>query len=229
MNYYFLLEDSKSFIKVLPSWLEHMQFHCTRTSDIQNIVENNYILQSGHGVTQLVTKVLFDTIDTILKSPQRIDKLVVILDAETLTKQERIDQVWNKISKKYGAKKFDFEIIILVCDHCFESWLLGKPGLYPASVDESSPFYPYYVHYNIEKDDPEKMLVPNGCNDTIAKYHFHYLHEVLLHNKIRFNKKKPDFVKNSDYFHGLCSRAHTTKHIESFKEFVDFILAQQNG
>lgn len=37
-----------------------------RVADIQEVEENNYILQSGQGVTQLVTKVLFDTIDTIL-------------------------------------------------------------------------------------------------------------------------------------------------------------------
>lgn len=84
MNFYFLLEDEKSFLKVLPQWLEYMDFGYSRVADIQEVKENNYILQSGHGVTQLVTKVLFDTLDTILLNPGKIDKLVIILDAEEL-------------------------------------------------------------------------------------------------------------------------------------------------
>ena len=81
MNFYFLLEDEKSFLKVLPNWLEYMGVDYKRVADIQEVEENNYILQSGQGVTQLVTKVLFDTIDTILLNPGKIDKLIVILDA----------------------------------------------------------------------------------------------------------------------------------------------------
>ena len=52
MNYYFLLEDEKSFLKVLPSWLEHMGFGYERVADIQGVKENTYVLQSGQGVTQ---------------------------------------------------------------------------------------------------------------------------------------------------------------------------------
>ena len=73
MNYYFLLEDEKSFLKVLPLWLEYMNFGIKRVPDIQEVQENNYVLQSGQGVTQLVTKALFDTIDTILLNPGKID------------------------------------------------------------------------------------------------------------------------------------------------------------
>ena len=51
MNYYFLLEDEKSFLKVLPLWLEYMNFGIKRVPDIQEVQENNYVLQSGQGVT----------------------------------------------------------------------------------------------------------------------------------------------------------------------------------
>lgn len=47
MNFYFLLEDEKSFLKVLPKWLEYIDFGYKRVADIQEIQENNYILQSG--------------------------------------------------------------------------------------------------------------------------------------------------------------------------------------
>lgn len=87
MNYYFLLEDSKSFIKILPKWLEYLDFGCTRVLNINHVSENNYVLQSGQGVVQLVTHALFNTIDLIEQYPDKIDKLIVVLDAENETRR----------------------------------------------------------------------------------------------------------------------------------------------
>ena len=114
MNYYFLLEDEKSFLKVLPSWLEHMGFGYERVADIQGVKENTYVLQSGQGVTQLITKVLFDTIDTILMNPGKIDKLVIILDAEELEIEQRKKEVNEQIKNHYQGRQLDFEIVIWV-------------------------------------------------------------------------------------------------------------------
>ena len=113
MNFYFLLEDEKSFLKVLPLWLEYMNFDCRRVADIQEVQENNYVLQSGQGVTQLVTKVLFDTIDTILLNPDKIDKLVIILDAEELEAEDRKQLVNEQINKHYEREKINFDICLL--------------------------------------------------------------------------------------------------------------------
>ena len=188
MNLYFLLEDEKSFLKVLPLWLKYMNFGCSRVADIQNVQENNYILQSGQGVTQLITKVLFDTIDTILLNPGKIDKLVVILDAE-----DRKERVNTQISEHYDTEVINFDIVVLVCNRCFETWLLGCLGLYPKSkVDKASDFYPYYSNYNIEDN-----------KDTIAKYHFHYLHELLRFKKIRYSKNKTRNIATESYFNGI--------------------------
>ncbi|MCI9052847.1 MAG: hypothetical protein HFI05_13210 [Lachnospiraceae bacterium] len=103
MNYYFLLEDEKSFIKVLPEWLKHLNFTCKRVPDIKFVEDKNYVLQSGQGVTQLITKVLFETIDTINENPKTIDKLVIILDAEEETVEERKQQVFSKIINMMSA------------------------------------------------------------------------------------------------------------------------------
>lgn len=120
MNFYFLLEDEKSFLKVLPKWLEYIDFGYKRVADIQEIQENNYILQSGQGVTQLVTKALLDTMDTIILNPGKIDKLVVILDAEEMEVDKRKQEVIDKINNHYNNRKMEFDIIILVCNRCFE-------------------------------------------------------------------------------------------------------------
>ncbi len=224
MNFYFLLEDEKSFLKVLLQWLEYMDFGYSRVADIQEVKENNYILQSGHGVTQLVTKVLFDTLDTILLNPGKIDKLVIILDAEELESEERKQKVNEQIREYWNIEKIDFHIEVLVCNHCFETWLLGCCGLYPEErVNEKSDFYQYYMDYNIEESDPEEMKPPEGNGDTIAKYHFHYLHELLRYNKIRYSKNRPQNVATEKYFRGIVDRIMNTEHLKSFKNFYDFV------
>lgn len=227
MNYYFLLEDEKSFMKVLPSWLEHMQFNCTRVADIKEVVENNYVLQSGKGVTRLITKALFDTIDTIVCNPKKIDKLIVIIDTENETEEIRKKQIFEKIEEAYDINSFEFEILIFVCNHCFESWLLGAQGIYPnGEVDKESDFYPYYSYYDISQNDPEKMMVPENVNETIAKYHFHYLCELFRYQRIRYTKSKPNAVMNEEYFNAIKKRNIETLHVKSFGDFVNFICEQ---
>ncbi len=223
MNLYFLLEDEKSFLKVLPLWFEYVQLGYTRVADIHDVKENNYVLQSGQGVTQLVTKVLFDTIDTICQNPGKIDKLIVILDTEELEPDERRQQVYGKIQERYGEQEFEFDIIVLVCNHCFETWLLGYRGLYPKEIDESDDFFEYYKNYNIEEEDPENMLPPDSVNETIAKYHFHYLHELLRHNKIRYSKNQPKNIATKKYFDNIVERTDATRHLGSFKDFYEFL------
>lgn len=226
MNYYFLLEDEKSFLKVLPDWLKHLGFKCTRVPDITFVSEDTYILQSGQGVTQLVTKVLFETIETIKTSQNRIDKLIVIVDSESMSVGQRKNEVINKIKEKYNMAELSFEIIIIVCNHCFESWLLGKKGLYPKRVDLSSSFYPHYNHYNIELCDPELMQPPSWTDDNIAQYHFHYFHDLMLYKRMKYTKKKPKIVATQDYLGGLCKRIENTEHISSFKNFIDFMKSE---
>lgn len=225
MNFYFLLEDEKPFLKVLPSWLEYMDFRFKRVADIKDIQENNYVLQSGQGVTQLVTKALFDTIDTILLNPGKIDELVVILDAEEWEVDSREQQVMEQINKHYEMDKLNFDIKVFVCNHCFETWLLGCCGLYPKEeIAQTSDFYSYYKHYNVEECDPEEMKPPQENSDTIAKYHFHYLHELLRHKRIRYSKNNPKNVATKKYFEGIVERINTTEHLISFKKFYNFVL-----
>lgn len=223
MNYYFLLEDSQSFIKVLPEWLKYMNFGCTRVVDIQSVEKNNYVMQSGQGIVQLITKALFDTINTIKQNPGKIDYLVVILDSEDLCVQERKEQVIKKIEKEYPNEQFDFKIKIFVCNHCFETWLLGANGIYPdEAVEKNSYFYPYYKHYDISKDDPEDMTVPDELEETTAKYHFHYLHELFRYKKIRYRKSNINHVKTEEYFRLIVERIQTTSHVRSFNDFFSF-------
>lgn len=222
MNYYFLLEDEKSFIKVLPDWLRYMGFLNTRVPDIKEVTADCYIMQSGQGVTQLITRVLYQTIDTIADNPGVIDELVILLDSEQYNLSYRKEQVENIIEKyvvQKGLKK-SFSYKVFVCNHCFETWLLGNRKMYPLKCPKSEEeFFKYYVHYDVSRDDPENMEVPEGVNETIASYHFHYLHEMCRYKKIRYSKKNPKNMATKEYFNEMVGRVRETSHLGSFREF----------
>ncbi len=223
MNYYFLLEDEKSFIKVLPEWLKYMEIQNTRVQDITYVQENNYVMQSGQGVTQLITKVLFQTIDTILLNPGVIDELVVILDSEEYNEQQRKNQVEEIIEQYLQDQncKVDFSYRVFVCNHCFETWLLGNGSLYP-DIRPDGDFQQYYDEYNIKENDPELMSVPEDVDETIAVYHFHYLHEMCRYNRVRYSKKKPMEMAKKSYFDALVSRISSSNHLHSFARFYNY-------
>lgn len=120
--------------------------------------------------------------------------------------------------------------MVLVVNHCFETWLLGRVDLYPKEpVDEGSFFYPYYSYYNVERKDPEDMSVPEELDDSIATYHYHYLHDMLRYKKIRYCKSRPRNVGTIDYFNGLLQRINDTVHLQSFREFYDFIQNEKTN
>lgn len=73
------------------------------------------------------------------------------------------------------------------------------------------------------------MIPPENNKDTIAKYHFHYLHELLRYKKIRYSKNRPQNVATDSYFKGIVERINTTDHLKTFKEFYDFISEVSRG
>lgn len=145
--------------------------------------------------TQLITRVLFQTIDTIVQNSGKVDELIVILDSEQYDEAYRKNQVNSLIEEYIEDKKYqiDFTYKIFVCNHCFETWLLGNRVLFPEERPDGD-FQTYYDSYNIKDNDPEMMPVPQDVQETIAKYHFHYLHEMCRYNKIRYSKNKPMFI-----------------------------------
>lgn len=227
MNYYFLLEDEKSFIKVLPKWLIYIGFKNIRVADIKEVTENCYVMQSGQGVTQLITRALYQTIDTILENKGKIDELVVILDSEQYDVEYRKNQVVQKIDSYLETQNVEmcFTYKIFVCNHCFETWLLGNRDLFPTeAIGEENDFWKYYCSYNVKEKDPELMIPPEDADETIAAYHFHYLHEMCRYNKIRYSKKKPEKMAEEQYFNKLVDRINSTPHLKSFMEFYNYFF-----
>ena len=132
-------------------------------------------------------------------------------------------------SREYIEKKncaVDFLYKVFVCNHCFETWLLGNGNLYP-DIRPEGDFQPYYDKYNIKVNDPELMAVPDDIKETIAVYHFHYLHEMCRYNRVRYSKKKPMEMAKKVYFDALVSRIDNSDHLHSFAQFYEYFVNEQ--
>ncbi len=63
-----------------------------------------------------------------------------------------------------------------------------------------------------------------SLNETTAMYHFHYLHEMCRHNKIRYRKKNPMNLATKEYFQEIVARVNTTNDLPSFFKFYNYFL-----
>ena len=240
MNFYFLLEDEKSFLKTLPHWLESMNFPCKRVVDLAAITENTYVVQSGYGVTQLITNVLYETLDSIISSNKIINYLVIIADAEEYSVEHRFEEIKLKIKEYRDYDKINFKIKIIICNCCFETWLLGNADLFPkCGIDKSSKLYKHSQYYNPSVSDPEFMGIANykvlnslgyKCN-TKAQYHLCYLQDMCSYNderkgnkgKLKYSKSNPKLAYENGFLSKIENRIVSTDHLESFKYFYNFI------
>ena len=231
MNFYFLVEDSKSLLKVLPSWLGYMGFPCERVDRVSSITNNCYILQSGHGCYQLVDKVLEEVLIDINQNSAKINALIILIDSENLTVDERLLNIQNKISSLNHKYNVEYPIIPFVVDCCFETWLLGNRDLFPSQSPEStSPFFPYYNFYDVSVNNPELMPAdennpqyPDYHFHSKADFHFRYFHELCRHNRIRYSKNNPKAVNKFEFFEKIVQRINTTDHLNSFRKFYEYI------
>lgn len=225
MNCCFLLEDSKSLFSVLPLWLSHLHFPCTRVANISDISQNNYSLSSGHGNYQLINCVLYSTLEEIIDNHYNIDYFIIIIDSEEKSCLDKYNEVEQSLKKFSNYDKIYFDIKIFVINCCFETWLLGNATLYPKNEPlKDNFFYQYYKHYNTAVQDPEKMPVADFSEFTKAHFHFHYFHEMCRYNKLRYNKSRPSLVQTKEFFKTLIQRVDNTNQLTSFKEFYKYIL-----
>lgn len=230
MNYYFLVEDEKSSMKVLPYWLTFMGFPARRVEKLSDITQNCYIMRSGMGCYNLVDHVIPNTIAEISQNG-KIDCLVIVIDSESYPVSSRFKHVQDKCKKEQEKYPINCEIKIFVVNCCFETWLLGNISYFPKSEpSKTSTFYPYYKFFNVSLTDPEDMQVdennpkyPDYHFRSRSDYHFRYFHDMCLYNKVRYSKSKPDIAKEQEFFDEIIKRIKCTNHLNSFRRFYEFI------
>lgn len=234
MRVYFLLEDSRSFFDTLPCWISLLKPTYRRVPEINRVYNGDcYVLKSGCGYPRILgvdahspsQNVLGATI-TDINRYQNIDRLIIVFDADDASIGKRYRTAIQAIKSYPGGLHCPFSIFII--NHCFETWLLGNRNVYPKGKIPRD-FQPFHNYYNVSQKDPEKM---DGVREfmTTSIFHFEYLRQMLLTQRITYSKRNPGAICNKSYLEELRKRVYALRenkqpegHLNSLKRFLDFL------
>ena len=99
MNIYFLVEGNSTERKIYPKWLGYLLPELIRVQYSHQVKHNNYYLISGEGYPAILYDGLDNAIDKIQET-NNYDYLVLCVDADEETVDERVSYIQNIIQEK---------------------------------------------------------------------------------------------------------------------------------
>jgi hypothetical protein len=235
MNCYFVFEGQTEPI-VYNEWLKLLVPDLEEVDFPNQVVHNQYVQFSDMGLPQLY-QVVQDAIADINEAESQFDYLVVVMDADQLTVERRreklleyLEEHVNVESSLHRTLPSFCQLVIIVQKVCIETWFLGNPSFVPTHPKDSI-LRAYKAYFDVCVHDPELMAADFvavdkstlfGCS-TRAQFHAKYFNEVLKERtRAGYRKSKPKEVTQSSYLNQLLKRQNETKHLASFKTFLDF-------
>jgi hypothetical protein len=221
MNIYFLLEGKSTESDIYPMWLSYLIPEITRVNHSDDVKQNNYYLFSSNGIPDIYE----DIIDAI-KDINKINKynyLVICLDADELTVDERRTEIFEEIKNEEQLIKTQLKIIVQ--NRCIETWFLGNRRLYTKNPVRSKKFIEYSRFYNVAKDDPELMKKIETFSQSDSKFHADYLKKMFNEKRdgLTYNKSNSKEVQKKSYLKELEKRIiDTPTHLKTFTNFINF-------
>jgi hypothetical protein len=219
MNIYFLVEGNSTEKKIYPRWLNYLIPELTQVKYHDEVVKNNYYLISGEGYPAILHDGLDNAIDKI-KEVNKYDYLVICVDVDEETTEERYNYIINFINEKkldLGSTK----IKIILQNRCIETWLLGNKKIFDSRQPKQPPLSEYVDYYDVFQKDPELMGAFNLRNH--ADFHCQYLKEIFKVKNISYTKKNPSDAKEKYYLEQLEKRIkENVGHLKTFQEFINF-------
>ena len=233
MNLYFLVEG-KTEKKVYAEWVKHLIPELTLAKSLNNVQQNNYYLFNGGGYPKLLDEFLSEAVSEI-NQMGRFDYLVIVLDADEVTVEERVQEVLAQFTTdKLHLERCQLQVIVQ--NKCFESWFLGNRVAF-IRQPQASFLRDCINFYNVAQDDPERMYKPAAFIESASKFHFTYLRAMLAERNVFYSKRIPAGVVDATYLSQIERRVDKLpEQLHSFQVFRDFcreirkqILEGDNG
>lgn len=213
MNIYVVTEGKAEKI-VFEHWIPMVNPSLSYIERIDDLTNNNFYVVSGNGYPYY-----YEIIEDAIQDVNQIgfDRLVVSLDSEEMTKQDKYTEANEFISQKYCVA----DIRIVVQHYCFETWALGNRRL--IRTNPSLPKLREYMRFfDIKLADPE--LLPGKPDEELnrAQLSEKYLRCALndRHRNLTYSKSNPQYLLHPTYFTQVKSRLSDTGHIASFDDFL---------
>lgn len=233
MNLYFLVEGSTES-DFYPSFVDfYFENKIIRVDKPLDAASNNYYLIGSGGYPFIYTgskypkdsdAALKNAILDVNRNPV-FDYLVICLDADELSIEERIIEFENHVDKLKKEKIIlnsycEFKLIIQ--NRCIETWFLGNKKILKKNPN-TEPLISYINYYNVKDDDPELM---GNFNDSFTHQDFHhqYLRATLRERRLFYNKAYiANTIVQKDYIEQLVKRINERKkHLKTLSDFFYF-------
>ena len=210
-----VLTEGKGDKKLYNAWIPFINPNLNHVAYIDDIFTNDYHVRSSYGFPYYLDDI--DTIINDVNSHGNIDRLVLGLDSEEETLQQRK----NRIESHIRYKPCSATIFIVIQHFCIETWALGNRKA--CSLNPSyAPLVTYKNYFDVRSSDPE--LLPDYPQDSWNRSQFAevYLNAMLKskNSHLTYIKSHPKPLCNLSYFSQIRLRYHKTNHLRSFGMFL---------
>ncbi|NVN97674.1 hypothetical protein HXX01_05655 [Candidatus Nomurabacteria bacterium] len=215
MNIIIVGEGEIGESKVYRTWVPFINPSLNYVDHVSKIVENNFCITIGGGYPNY-----FDVIDNAIadvNSFGNIDRLVIAIDSEDFTYEERYEEIKQHI---YG-KHCSAEIHIIVQHFCLETWALANQTII-RPTPQCEKLREYMRVYNVRQNDPALLPALPSSNLNRAKFAEKYLRRALQdkHRNLTYSKSNPEALLHINYFNRVKQRFEGMNHIQSFEHFL---------
>jgi hypothetical protein len=225
MNLYFLVEGAVTEMEVYPRWIDHLLPHLKQVERADEATDDTYFIVSPGGYDSMLSELgeAFETVNTVGK----YDFLILVTDTETLSSEERIEEIREFIADRKLRLK-NAELVIITQQCCIETWFLGN-RTFCKKEPSGTELKKYFAFFNAWEDDPEMMEKPKWFRGSRAKFHESYLKLVFqerLPSRVHYHsydKSNPRYVQQRSFLNQLQRRvADEPSHLKSFQNFLEF-------
>lgn len=225
MNIYVVLEGELGAKNIYSHWIPLVNQGLTLVRHIDDVTENNFYVESGGGYPFLF-EVIEGAIENILAmrtNGKRIfDRLVVALDSEEATFQEKHDEISDYVQPLILKTDPTIEFRLIIQHFCFEAWALGNRRLVRGNI-HNEQLLKYRRLFDVGILDPE--LLPSNEVEELNRAQFaDKMLRLFFNEKFRnltYTKNNPVPLCHDMYFNQLKSRLTDTGHINSFTTFLE--------
>lgn len=217
MNVYVVVEGRVVEKAVYTIWIPEVNKSLSPATYIDEVTRNNFWIVSGNGYPAYFDVVLAGLED--VSSGNVFDRLVICVDSEDMTLQDKRDEVLGFIEAN-GYANADCRVVVQ--HFCFETWALGNRVIGSRNPKNES-LRKYRQLYNVITHDPEGLPSLPDENLNRSQFAEKYLRLTLndKNKRLSYSKTKPGVVAHPKFYHQVCKRATQTNHVQSFRAFMD--------
>lgn len=214
MNVYVVTEGKAEGI-VYKQWIPLINPTLRLVDSLDAVSESTFYIISAKGYPNY-----FDTIDNAIEDCNAIsqfDRLVIAVDSEEMTKQDK----YNEIQAHVSQKACRVNVRIVIQHFCFETWALANRKIIP--LNSSGKLRGYKVLFDVRTRDPELLPAKPDENWNRSQFAFRYL-ALALNSKFRtltYTKSNPKAVIHNKYLREIQTRLDQTGHVGSFRDLLN--------